>query len=394
MVCGRHYVRRCYRCGHTESFPLPPLKKKIIYLDQFAVSNMMKAINPVTDAHRKGVFAKGTIEERWVRLFEKLDRLSKMQLIVCPYAEYHEKESMPDRHFQSLKRMYEQLSGTIHFRDATEIRSSQVYAAAICWIRGKPIELDFEPQRVVYGKLDEWGDTILVTIKRKVTDDQVKRLTNFREQVHETMKQIFTGWKLNPRRKLDEYRKRHLQTFWHENLDQYSSYGQRGLLDAAPANVKIVAGVCNIFRVEGIPDNQLPQKMVTFFLDPAVQAQVPYGGLSALLFACLAREATAPNSQMLCPNRGTYYDVEMIATLLPYCDAMFIENKWHEYLRQPSSVKLRSPFHAELFCPGKMDVFFAYLDDIERNANPSHIAQVAKVYGDIQPYLKLFGQSN
>ena len=46
------YFRRCKNCLYPRAdeksicTPLPNLKKKIIYIDQMAISNMMKALNP------------------------------------------------------------------------------------------------------------------------------------------------------------------------------------------------------------------------------------------------------------------------------------------------------------------------------------------------------------
>ena len=45
MIGGQRYTRRCRECWFTESHKLPELNKKIIYLDQFAISDMMKAVN-------------------------------------------------------------------------------------------------------------------------------------------------------------------------------------------------------------------------------------------------------------------------------------------------------------------------------------------------------------
>jgi len=46
---------------------LPALRKTILYLDQNAVSEMMKAINPATRSHRRPVL------DRWRELFRRID---------------------------------------------------------------------------------------------------------------------------------------------------------------------------------------------------------------------------------------------------------------------------------------------------------------------------------
>ncbi|HEX5473945.1 MAG TPA: hypothetical protein VFX12_04710 [Vicinamibacterales bacterium] len=53
-VGREQYTRRCRECWFTETFPfLSTLKKKVIYIDQFAISNMMKAIDVSAKAHDK-----------------------------------------------------------------------------------------------------------------------------------------------------------------------------------------------------------------------------------------------------------------------------------------------------------------------------------------------------
>lgn len=39
---SRGYMRECIQCGHTESYALPQIKKKVLYLDQFVISNLVK----------------------------------------------------------------------------------------------------------------------------------------------------------------------------------------------------------------------------------------------------------------------------------------------------------------------------------------------------------------
>src|SRR6266568_5888393 len=76
MICERHYVRRCINCWFDRSFPLPVVQKKLIYLDQFVISNMMKELNPAFPHANKG-----SIGGFYRTLFETLDRLCKLQLI-------------------------------------------------------------------------------------------------------------------------------------------------------------------------------------------------------------------------------------------------------------------------------------------------------------------------
>lgn len=123
MVSGKHYVRRCRECWFTETYGLPVIKKKIIYLDQFVISEMMKAVNDKLGR-------KQHIDKFWVELFEKLEVLSSLQLIICPDSTFHRRESMPYE-FQALKRMYEHFSHGITFYDPATIRRFHCHAGRV-----------------------------------------------------------------------------------------------------------------------------------------------------------------------------------------------------------------------------------------------------------------------
>src|SRR5882762_7984011 len=91
MVSGKHYIRRCREraCWHTQRINLPGISKKIIYLDQFAISNMMKALNPEVKGHERAA-----ADPLWRELFEALDVVCKLQLVVCPDSNEHRNESL------------------------------------------------------------------------------------------------------------------------------------------------------------------------------------------------------------------------------------------------------------------------------------------------------------
>jgi hypothetical protein len=44
---------RCRVCRHTGTVYLPDIKKKIIYIDQLALSNIMKYLSPETKGHER-----------------------------------------------------------------------------------------------------------------------------------------------------------------------------------------------------------------------------------------------------------------------------------------------------------------------------------------------------
>ena len=87
MIGGKGYSRRCRACSHSSYHELPLLRKKILFLDQMAASNMMFAINPQTKQNREG-----RVQPVWRELFEKLDVLTRLQVVLCPEGPRQERE--------------------------------------------------------------------------------------------------------------------------------------------------------------------------------------------------------------------------------------------------------------------------------------------------------------
>jgi len=83
-----------------------------------------------------------------------------------------------------------------------------------------------------------------------------------------------------------------------------------------------------------------------------------------------------------------FNDITAIATYLPYCAVMYVDNECAGLLRdEPLRSKIQ-PFGTRIFSGKTTDEFFAYLAELERNAGADHIQRVADIYGEdwTQPY--------
>ncbi len=103
---GQHYTRKCRACQKLKDFDLPALSKKVIYLDQFVLSDMMKEIDPSRagkPARPNGAF--------FLELGKQLHRLTKLQLVVCPRSRIHVNESIVDHDDgDKIREVHERLS--------------------------------------------------------------------------------------------------------------------------------------------------------------------------------------------------------------------------------------------------------------------------------------------
>ena len=374
MICDDSYMRRCKECWHDERIYLPQLNKKVLYIDQFAISNMMKGLNPGTKAYQKG-----NVDEFWVTLFEKLDMLSKKQLIVCPDSDYHEEESMVAPYYQALKQMYEQLSGGLTFTDRTTIKCYHVYDHARNWINGKgdqDPELDINA--VIHGNVNGWQERFRLGVNWSDQPGLVDALRESRERKWENLGNVFKEWQTEAGKKFEDWFEEEFRAIGPCILDEvfdYSSY--------------IIESIFSAFRNEGVSEQELPDKAKEYLLSPSLR-YVPFFKIYCMLLAALARKAAGGRKNL--PNQGTAADFEMISLLLPYCDALFIDNECHGYLNE-APLKDEIRYGAKVFSLNTREAFLAYLDEVETNAPEAVLKAMQEVYLWKEPYTTLYRDS-
>lgn len=108
-------------------------------------------------------------------------------------------------------------------------------------------------------------------------------------------------------------------------------------------------------------------------------AEAPFVRLQSLMFAAMAMRAA--HGQKEPPDEGTTTDVETVAHLLPYCDAMFMDNRCRSLLLDVPK-HLRPPETARVFSLNIKAQYLDYLRSIRDGITPEHVAAIREVYGD------------
>ena len=395
-IQGLNYFKRCRACFHSQMFRLPSLRKKVIYLDQFALSNIMKALNPDTKAYKRGV------DPFWITLFKKIDNLCKLQLIVCPESNVHEKESRVSSHFEAIRRINELLSGGVRFRDIEEIRNSQILTHCQKWIAGNHVEpFAFQIDSIVYGNIGHWTDLVYVSVTMPWQPDWIENLRNSRIALHKRISDVFSLWQTETGKSFDFWFKEELNDYGVSILKQVGIYNRsiKSVLNKerdmqwsdliVPPAVQTYLIVFNAFQASGLAERDVGPKVCEYFTSPAL-ASLPFLKLSSMIFASVARKAAAGMKKL--PSQGLSNDVDAISTLLPYCDAMFIDNECRAYFEEEP---LRSDLTHEttLFSLRNKEAFLAYLDTIKAGMTAEHARIVNEIYGEggAEPYTTVFG---
>jgi hypothetical protein len=392
MVNGSSYVRRCDECRHTASFELPEVHKTMVYLDQFAISGMMKALNP------RHPGTKGAKEEGWLGLFERLDRLSKLQLLVCPESPAHEAESsLYAPGFLELQRLYEHLSNGVSFKQPEQILGRQVYRHAADWIRrelGEPLEL-FEHD-AIRGTPNAWTDTLRVSVHFPIDEDEIQESRRRRDAGARDLEPVFRRWQADTNRTFDDWYREELDGWpewvWTDFLSSTGRFlaglaGEREL-DAddffpPTSSREMLHILIKTVREAGVSENDALD-VVHDFLGSGTFERVPRIRISSLLWAGLAHQA-AHGGRKKPPNRGMMTDVNTVSSVLPYCDAILVDSEVRTLL-EFGPVKQRLGFSSTVFSKSSLPDLVTFLDRVEAGAPPDHLAMAIDIYGEPDVY--------
>jgi hypothetical protein len=162
------------------------LRKKIIYLDQFVISNLVKLKNPTTPAQ-----AKLAADPFWPEIHDLLFQLRHLQLICCPDSWSHQEESRISNINADLKAMYERLPGGISFESFDGIKSNQIGELALAWSEKREPVFDFDPRSVLSKDPNEWNERYYITFQDNpfVTPAKIEQS---RQALHAEVTRLFT----------------------------------------------------------------------------------------------------------------------------------------------------------------------------------------------------------
>jgi hypothetical protein len=121
------------------------------------------------------------------------------------------------------------------------------------------------------------------------------------------------------------------------------------------------------------------ERLESFFRENRIK-DAPFNRIASAMHASIAMKAAS--GQKKPPNQGTVTDIALVSTLLPYCDAMFMDNGCRAILVDvPQSHQQFDT--TKVYSLNRRGEFLNYLKGIEAAATPEHLALVAEIYGGI-----------
>jgi hypothetical protein len=382
-VSGTRCERRCRSCWHTGTVRLPDIKKKIVYVDQFAFSNIMKFLSPETKGHERAA-----AEPFWRELFEILGVVRHLQLVACPDSREHLHESLTSPFYKALKRTYEHFSGGVSFEDVETIKIRQIAELAKAWLKNRPANFDFDPESISSGRLHEWSGRIIITADG-VLPGTVEDLRKIRRENHEGLRNVFQQWQ-REQKSFKEVFAEEKTGYRHTLLRMYADDFRKRqqmvvmlrrdqmppLNDLLPSQTEaIMHSLQFLFQQE--VGGEADVKLVEFFKSDAID-EAPFNLVAAAMYASLAVKAAAGQKEV--PNQGTATDIRIISALLPYCDAVFVDNGCRA-LSCDIPKEYALPYACKVFSPNTGADFIRYLTGIRDSVTPEHLRLVEEVYG-------------
>lgn len=394
MISGVQYTRRCRECWHSDNYPLPALNKKVIYLDQMVVSNMTKALHPRVAIGRE-------IDPFWRELFEKLDVVCKMQLAICPDSATHREESAVWTHPEPLRQMYEHFSHGVSFHDAPLVREAQLMNFFENWLAGRPAEtVRADQETLIRGSIDSWQERFRITVGGLDPEDWPERLKESRTNAAQALRRLSEQWQQVPNFSFEAVYRHELRAIGETTIQMHVQSMREAaevLAGARPFDPEVflpsnatatILAIHRRLRENGVAEEELWEKTVEFFTSPHLD-EVPYLRISCMLFAAFARKAAS--GQRRPPSGGTLNDVKTVATVMPACDAIFVDNEVSALLRE-EPLRSRLDFGTRVFSQATRTEFIQYVEEIRNTATDDHVAAVREVYGDgyLQPFVAIF----
>jgi hypothetical protein len=359
----------------------------VVYLDQFAISNIYKI--------KSGTF-RATSNDRayFERLSNAVDRALLSQQAIFPPSNIHNNETNVTAFADELRLQHEMLSGDVSFRRAAKVTSLQVMAFAEAFLAGNPPPtLDFSVDTVLKGYRNRWLPDLHITANMSYAQF-APGLRQGRDTGAAEMAALAARWAAE-KPSFQEVLNSELGSYAKANIGELRAAGEREArgwavndgMEVFEARGNAVyrefLRLCELFKERGVPHDQTFAEVFRFWTWEGLHF-LPVHRISSFLFAALARKMAS--GQKRPPGSGTLNDVRAIATYAPYVDAMIIDSEFANFLGE-SPLREEVRLKAKIFsmrsrtAEGGREAFMTYLEDLADRASAEVKVLATEFYG-------------
>lgn len=367
ILDGKNIWRGCKACRYIEYHPLPAIKKKILYLDQFFFSHAFRAQ-----------------DSRFVEASKKIEKLASLQLLVAPFSSIHEDETHQWEGRTELFKFIKNTARGHKFSYAPNVDQTQIIRAFQSWLIGGPPEYILAATDALPKDIHKWEGYLRIDVGRYVGD--IELIRKLKGLTVENLVRGFPAWRSLKSSYEDDLEAEFLEGA-REYVNAYAKYASRigsgdlnALLDS-PANSEVIGHMLSMLPQELEYLKRL--EICGSFFGSDHFRNTPYTKLSCTIFATLRKHVK--EGQFLNEERakkvlgGFIFDVSHISTYAPYCDAFVMDKAMADLVTRPS-VSLEANYGTRVFSLNNWDEFIEWLDDIEAKIDVVHRAALVEVF--------------
>jgi hypothetical protein len=375
-VGGAVATKRCKDCRYSHGEVLPDVDKSVVYLDQFAVSELYKT---KTKTRRQGAPS----EQFWQDCYLLAHRAYLRQQVVFPVSNLHSDETIVFHSPAELRIAHEMFSGDTSFEHTGTIAKHQEREFAKAYLNGSgPPALTFNVDDVLSGDRNVWLPVYHIDVNSNLSIF-APGIRRDRATAGNSLTQLAEGWAKN-HCTFDQILKRELSSYGSAMriaVQHEAATTRAALASDDPSSLLDVSfGLQNRYRelASMFARAAISGKDVSTFLDWNCNKEQPAHKIFAYLMAALGWRVSSGQSPNL--SAGILSDFTAIATYAPYVDAMFVDRQCASLLQQG---RLRSElsYKARIFSMSNQQDFLSYLKQLGEAASKEVRELAHELYG-------------
>jgi len=378
-VGGDAVTKRCTRCRYSHAQALPALDKKVIYLDQFAFSELHKL--------RTGQRRSDNWTSFWAEANDLLDQALLWQQVILPHSDVHHSETIVSRFAKGLRDTQEQIGGDMEFVDTDEVQLQQIDEFARAFFANDEPVIDFDVDDVLDGNRNDWLPDMRISVGMNWSSF-VASTRKGRAASHSGVTSLIEGWRVSGdgfnevlERELGAYLESRRGAILHSMKLFEEGLAENDLLAILNISHSFVRREMDIVhhyaRKAGVPEEGLTSATTSFWNSLRNREQ-PFGRMLAYVFAALAAQVKGGRKSN--PSAGFMNDVRAIAAYAPYVDAMLVDKECAELLRH-GRCRAELTYKASIFSLTNAGAFLDYLRRMVECAPADVRRHASLVYG-------------
>lgn len=373
MVRSDHVLRGCKRCDYSERIYLPPLDKKIIYLDQFFFSAAFREK-----------------DTRFVEAAELIKRATSDQVLLAPYSSVHEDETHQWRGFdghskEDLMQFIKTTSRGHEFKPSYSVEHDQILRAFESFISNDANDFRIDRRLAIRSDINHWDDYFSIDVGGyRGNIELIRDLKN--QGVNDLVDTVFPAWRASTAGFDEnvEIEIRDAAKFYFKFFLEYQRRIAAGDFNAmfdSPIASMIVRDMLQVLP-DGVRFAEKITRIEEFF-GSAHFANVPNEWISTRIFSVLREQvrngAFSDADEARRRLSGFLNDVKHISVYAPFVDAIVVDKPMAAILRD-GRVNISARYGTRIYSLSNWEAFISWLRQLIDSPLPEHRRALALAY--------------